>query len=130
MKRGVVDSGVAIGWIIRRHRSLARLNELFDSCRAGKSRLMVSLVNLVEVIRHTAQATRETGHDPVALLRGQGVELHVPNEAIVRRVARLSTSLADGFAAATALELGARLHTTDRELVAQLRSTRITATLY
>jgi predicted nucleic acid-binding protein len=130
VKLGVVDSGVAIGWITRSHRSLAKLNELFDSCRARRLRLVVSLVNLVEILRHTAESARVTGHDPIVLLRAQGVELHVPDESVARRVARLPTLLADGFAAATALELGARLHTTDRELIAQLKTTRITTTHY
>jgi predicted nucleic acid-binding protein len=49
------------------------------------------------------------------------VRIHQPDEAVARRVAKLRTSLADGFAAGTAQELGARLHTTDRELVRRLR---------
>jgi hypothetical protein len=53
-----------------------------------------------------------------------------PDEAIARRVAKLPTPLADGFAAATAQELGARLHTTDAELIRQLRGTRLSVTPY
>jgi len=45
-------------------------------------------------------------------------------------VAKLQTSLADGFAAATAQELSARLHTTDPELVRQLRGARLPITHY
>jgi predicted nucleic acid-binding protein len=59
--------------------------------------------------------------DPVAFLTASGLRLLPPDEAIARRVAKLETSLADGFAAATAQELGARFHTTDGELVRQLR---------
>jgi predicted nucleic acid-binding protein len=58
------------------------------------------------------------------------VRLHLPDETIAHRVAKLDTSLADGFAAATALELGARLHTTDSELIQQLRGKRIAITHY
>jgi predicted nucleic acid-binding protein len=50
----------------------------------------------------------------------RAVSVNPPDEAIARRVAQLETSLADGFAAATAQELGARFHTTDGELVRQL----------
>ncbi len=49
---------------------------------------------------------------------------------MARRVAKLNTSLAGGFAAATALELGARLHTTDTELRERLRDSRLSVTLY
>jgi len=56
--------------------------------------------------------------------------MHQPDEAVARRVARLRTSLADGFAAATAQELGARLHTTDSDLVDQLRGARLPITHY
>jgi len=79
---------------------------------------------------HTAELTRATGVDAVALLTASRVRIHQPDEPVARRVAKLPTSPADGFAAATALELGARLHTTDAELVRQLRGTRLSITRY
>ena len=79
---------------------------------------------------HTAELSRATGIDSVALLTANRVGVHRPDEAVARRVAKLRTSLADGFAAATAQELGARLHTTDRELIRQLRGTRLALTQY
>ena len=130
MNLGVLDAGVAISWLRRSHRSQPKVDKLFESCRAGRQRLVISVVNLVEVIKHTADAARFIGHDPLMLLRAQGVEVHLPDEVIARRVAKLSTSLADGFAAATAQELGARLHTTDAELVAQLEGIRLAVTQY
>jgi len=130
VKLGVLDAGVAIRWLLRGHGSLSKLEALFASCRSQQRRLVISVVNLVEVLKHTAEAARSVGHDPLVLLRAQGVEVHVPDEVIARRVARLPTSLADGFAAATAQELGARLHTTDAELVAQLKGTRLPITRY
>jgi predicted nucleic acid-binding protein len=90
----------------------------------------MSVVNLAEVLLHTADLQRATGVDPVALLAASHVRIHQPDESVARRVARLRTSLADGFAAATAQELGARLHTTDGELVRQLRGTRLSVTRY
>ena len=130
MSVGVVDSGVAIGWITRKHRSLAKLDELFAACRRRNVRIVLSLVNLAEILKHMATGAREVGHDPVELLRASGVEFHAPDEWVVRRVARLPTSLADGFAAATALALSGRLHTTDRELIDQLRPLRVPTTHY
>lgn len=73
---------------------------------------------------------RRSGVDTIVFLRAAGIQLHLPDEAIARRVSRLEASLADAFAAATALELGARLHTTDAELVRQLRHSRVTITRY
>jgi predicted nucleic acid-binding protein len=82
------------------------------------------------VLIHTAKYAHAAGVDPVTFLTASGLRIHPPDEAIARRVARLETSLADGFAAATAQELGARLHTTDRELVRQLRQVRLAITHY
>ncbi len=130
MQSGVIDAGVAVSWILGRSRSLARIHRLFESCRAERLPLAISVVNLAEVIRHTTRMTAETGSDPVLMMKGVGVRIHQPDEAIARRVARLRCSLADGFAAATAQELGARLHTTDGELVRQLRGTGLLVSHY
>ena len=130
MNVGVIDAGIAIGWMSDRQRSIARIQALFDAGREGRLRLVISAVNLAEVLIHTADLTRATGVDPVALLRHQRVEVHRPDEAVARRVAKLPTSLADGFAAATALELGGRLHTTDRDLAVQLKWSGLSVTQY
>jgi predicted nucleic acid-binding protein len=127
---GVLDAGIVLGWMAPRHRARSRLEALFAASRAGRARLVISLVNVAEVLIHADEVAHATGVDPVALLRGFGVELHAPDEAVVRRVATLPTSLADGFAAGTALELRARLHTTDRELVSQLRGKRLAVSVY
>ncbi len=130
MARGVLDAGVVLGWIRGQHRSLKRLAALFAASRAGRVKLDISSVNLAEVLIHGRLYERGSGVDLVALLRGHRVEIHAPDEAIARRVAVLRTSLADGFAAATALELGARLHTTDHELARQLGGARLSITVY
>jgi predicted nucleic acid-binding protein len=130
MARGVLDAGVVLGWLRGQHRSMRKLAALFTASRARRMRLDISCVNLAEVLTHGAAYERASGVDLVALLRGYNVEIHSPDEAIARRVAVLPTSLADGFAAATALELGARLHTTDRELARQLSGSRISLTVY
>ncbi|HJW70561.1 MAG TPA: PIN domain-containing protein [Candidatus Binatia bacterium] len=130
MNVAVIDAGIAIGWTQGRHRSLAKLDRLLRAGRSGRIELVISVVNLAEVLLHTADLARATGVDTVALLTASRVRMHQPDEAIARRVAKLPTSLADGFAAATAQELGARLHTTDAELIRQLRATRLAITRY
>jgi predicted nucleic acid-binding protein len=130
MSVGVLDAGVVLGWIRGGHRSGRKLESLFGRSRQKKSRLVISTVNLAEVLIHTWQWSRSTGGDALTLLRAFGVEIHSPDEAVTRRVAKLHTSLADGFAAATAQELNARLHTTDGELVEQLKSTRLPVSHY
>ena len=87
-------------------------------------------MNLAEVLRHTSAGAERSGIDVVVLLESVGVRTHSPDEAIARRVARLPTSLGDGFAAATAMELRGRLHSTDAELVRQLESLRIAVSHY
>ena len=130
MSGGVLDAGVVLGWIRGGHRSGRKLESLFGRSRQKKSRLVISTVNLAEVLIHTWQWSRSTGGDALTLLRAFGVEIHSPDESVARRVAKLHTSLADGFAAATAQELNARLHTTDGELVEQLKRTRLTVSHY
>ena len=130
MSVAVIDAGIAIGWIQGRHRSGAKLERLFGACRDGQTDLVISVVNLAEVLMHTADLSRATGVDAIALLTTSRVRIHHPDETLARRVAMLRTSLADGFAAATAQELHARLHTTDSELVRQLRGARLPVTRY
>ncbi len=127
---GVIDAGIAIGWIQRGHRSEAKLDLLYRSCREGTLTLHVSTVTLAEILIHTDEVARRSGIDPVSFLKASGVRISEPDEAVARRVARLPTALADGFAAATALELGARLHTTDATLVRQLKAVRLAVSHY
>ena len=130
MSVGVIDAGIAIAWIRGATRGRRALDRLYTACRGGRASLVISVVNLAEVLVHTEPYAHASGVDPVAFLKASGVRIHAPDEAIARRVAKLKTSLADGFAAATAQELGARLHTTDAELVRQLQGARLAITRY
>jgi hypothetical protein len=114
MTIAVLDAGVAIGWITGRRRSLVGIERLMDAGRLGRITLVLSVVNLAEVLRHTKEMVQATGADPWQMLQGYGVHLHRPDEVVARAVALLPCSLADGFAAATAQVLGGRLHTTTR----------------
>ena len=125
MSVAVIDAGIAIGWIQGRHRSGPKLDRLFRTCREGQSDLVISVVNLAEVLIHTADLSRATGVDAIALLIASRVRIHQPDEAIARRVAKLRTSLADGFAAATAkYRSGVRSHSSLRGGTASLRAGR------
>lgn len=130
MSAGVLDAGVVLGWLHGGHRSATRLERLFTASRRGTLQLYVSTVHLTEVLRVFAPAARRTGVDAVSVLRATGVEIHAPDEEVARRAATLPASLGDAFAAATALVLRARLHTTDAELVRQLRGTSLPVTRY
>lgn len=130
MSAGVLDAGVPIGWLLGGHRSSRRLDALFRSGREGKASLTISAVNLAEVFKHMSEYARATGADLLLLLRTCGVKVHAPDEEIARRAAALPLSLADAFAASTAQQLGARLHTTDSEMVRRLRPTRLPITHY
>ncbi|MHB8873115.1 MAG: PIN domain-containing protein [Myxococcaceae bacterium] len=121
---------MAVGWVQGGRRSSARVAQLFESCRAGETTLFLSVVNLAEVLKVTSGLARDTGMDPSLTLQAAGVQLHRPDEAIAYRASKLRCSLADSFAAATAMELGARLHTTDAELVRQLAHVRVRVTRY
>src|SRR5688572_30318836 len=93
MSVGVLDAGVVLGWIRGGHRSGGKLESLFGRSRQKKARLVISTVNLAEVLIHTWQWSRSTGGDALTLLRAFGVEIHSPDEAVARRVAKLRTSL-------------------------------------
>ena len=83
----ILDAGVAMGWLQRRHRSFDRLEKLFSASRAGRIALWISTVNIAEVLIHTTEMARSSGVDPIALLRGFGIKVHQPDEAVARRVA-------------------------------------------
>ncbi len=68
VRTAVIDAGIAIGWIQGRARSRARVEKLFDACRDGGLRLVISVVNLEEVLIHTRDLARATGLYPIALI--------------------------------------------------------------
>jgi len=131
---GLLDAGVVLARLDRRHRSFAMVKDLFDRSRSGNHVLSISVVNLAEVLQHSRRYTQATGLDPVVLLEAFQVRIHQPDITVARRAAELVTlgnaSLADRFAAATAEVLKARLYTTDSSLAAALRKRRIPCALF
>jgi predicted nucleic acid-binding protein len=133
-RRGVLDAGVLIGRLDPRRRGHAEISGLLDRSAQGSVSLYMSVVNLAEVLQHSRGYIKATGVDPISLLEGFRIAIHLPDVALARRVAELAsledTSLADRFAAATAEALGARLYTTDSALASALKPRRLPVTLF
>lgn len=121
---GVLDAGVILAILDDRHPAHGRVRALVMR-RAPRRRLFLSSVNLAEAFQHGRPITQASGLDLVTLLEAFDVTVHQPDVAVARVVADLSplarASLADRFAAATAVILGGRLHTTDRALAETVR---------
>src|SRR5437870_10773193 len=73
MSVGVIDTGVAIAWIRGATRSRKVLDRLYRACRNGSVSLVMSTVNLAEVLIHTAKYARASGVDPVTFLTASGL---------------------------------------------------------
>lgn len=131
---GVLDAGVVLRRLDQRRRRHAAACALFDGASRRAIALYISIVNLAEVLEHSAVYTVATGLDPVALLDGFQIEVHSPDVHVARSVARLADlpdlSLADRFAMATAQVLNARLHTTDPILADAARRRRVPVSRY
>ena len=125
---GVLDAGIVLIRLDRRHASHAKVCRLFEGSANARLTLHMSTVNLAEVIQHAQRYSQATGLDPVALLHAFSVGLHRPDLEVARRAAVLAAwpdaSLADRFAAATAAAVRGRLYTTDRALADALRRER------
>ena len=129
---GVLDAGVVMARLESTHRAHHAVRPIFERSLRRETRLHISVVNLAEVLQHARPIVTALGLDPVAFLTGFDIFLHSPDTDIARRVADLAeledVSLADRFAAATALALGARLYTTDAALVRALKPLRLPIT--
>jgi|GEM_PF-944500 len=132
--KGVLDAGVVLVRLDRRHRSHQRVVDLFTRCANSDVSLLISAVNLAEVLEHARRYAENTGLDPVALLSSVRISVHSPDVDTARRVAELAglpdASLADRFALATAELTGSRLYTTDHPLAAVARRRRVAVTLF
>jgi predicted nucleic acid-binding protein len=135
-KVAVLDAGVVLTRLDATRRGAREVDRLFRIAERVPGSLLLSTVNLAEVLEHSADYMKDTGIDIAALLESMGVRFLSPDASVARRAARLSRlrglSLADRFAVATAELLRARLHTSDRELAAAVRQARlhVPVTLY
>jgi hypothetical protein len=64
---------LSYGWIQGRHHSLAKLDLRVG--RSWQTELVISVVNLAEVLLHTTELVRATGADAVALLTASRVRI-------------------------------------------------------
>lgn len=131
---GVLDAGVVLVRLDRRHAAHDDVCELLDGAAEQRLVLHISVVNLAEVLQHARRYQQATGVDPVALVHAFAVAIHRPDTEVARRAADLASwpdlSIADRFAAATAQTLGARLYTTDTALSASLARERLPVTRF
>lgn len=131
---GVLDAGVVLVRLDRRHRSHQRVADLFDRSADSEVNLLISAVNLAEILEHAREYSRQTGLDVVALLSSYRIGVHSPDVETARRVAHLAglpdASLADRFALATAEWNGSRLYTTDHPLAAVARKRKVPVTVF
>ena len=133
---GVLDAGVILAVLDDRHPAHGKVRALLARGRQEGRSLHLSSVNLAEALQHGRPITQASGLDLVALLEAFDVTVHRPDVAVARVVASLArlprASLADRFAAATAVVLGGRLHTTDRALAKAVRGSgvKLSITVY
>lgn len=135
-KVAVLDAGVVLTCLDPRRRSAREVEALFRTRGREPGGLVISTVNLAEVLEHSTDYAKDTGIDVPALLESLGVAFHAPDVEMARRVAILQSlegaSLADRFAVATAEVMAGRLHTTDTTLASAVRKARlrVPVTLY
>ncbi len=122
----VVDAGVVLSHLDARRPGHVEAAALFARVARGEVALHVSLVNLAEVLTHARGYIQDIGADPVALVAGVGGSFAAPDVTTARLVATLAdlpdASLADRFLVATAIQLGARIYTTDATLAAAVKA--------
>lgn len=115
----MLDADVVIGALdgADRHHSASR--KRFRGWERAETPRVLALVNLTEVLVGPSRspALLRAARDAIAAL---GITIHRPTEAVAVDAARLRRehpiSLPDGFALATARQIGARLATFDERL--------------
>lgn len=131
MRVGILDAGVVLTRLSPRRKGHAHVVKLMGG--AGRTtRLILSTVNLAEVLEHVRGLAEAAGFDAVGTLRHLGVEIEAPDVDVARGAAQLAgiddLSLADRFALATARVRGGRLYTTDGVLADAARAAKVAVT--
>jgi predicted nucleic acid-binding protein len=123
-----LDADVLIGALDRADRHHARARELISGWGERGDEVLVSVVNLSEVLVAPATEPRLLRRARAAIA-ALGVICHTPNEEIAIDAARLRArhpiSLPDGYLLATARHIRAPLVSFDRRLVRAAKSERI-----
>ena len=117
----VLDSWIVIAWLRRQIPGAYTMRELWNRAEAGELRLSMSVVNAGEVYYLTARERgRQVAERVIDNLRQRPLEILSAPDSLVweacRLKARYPISLADAFAAATAIQARQPLVTGDPEL--------------
>jgi predicted nucleic acid-binding protein len=121
----VLDADVLIGALDSSDAHHARSRELFASWREHGDMLVLSVINLSEVLIAPAGDPKRlrAARDAIAAL---GITVHTPNEAIGVDASRLRgrhpISLPDGYLLATARHTGATAVSFDRKITQAARA--------
>ena len=119
----VLDTDVVIGALDRQDAHHRRASSLLLSMLDDGASLYLSVVNYAEALVKPSEE-EVTLERAVAAITALRIELHAPDPAIARDAARLrklNISLADGFALATARQLGAEVASFDARVRAAAR---------
>jgi predicted nucleic acid-binding protein len=116
-----LDSWVILAWLRDQAPGAAAMARLWEQADAGRTQLVMNIVNLGEVFCIVAKARGEASARTVLQnLQGRRMEIASASDELVLEAATLKArypiSYADAFAAATALGRGARLVTGDPEM--------------
>ncbi len=117
----VLDSWLLVAWLKDQLPAADRMAELWARATRGEVRLLMSLINLGEVLYLTGKKRGwPAAGELLAHLRARPLEFLSVPDGLVLEASRLKAtypiSYADAFAAATAMQLGCPLATGDLEL--------------
>lgn len=120
----VLDTDIVIAALDRADAHHAAAAAAFERFTSGRTELVICTVNYAEALVRPAEDERSlrAAVDAIASL---GIRTSSPNAALARVAARrraLGISLADGFAVATAEEVGADLASFDQRVRRALKS--------
>jgi predicted nucleic acid-binding protein len=128
--RLVLDADVVIGALDHNDEHHREARRLFAGWRRKNDTVLISAVNLTEVLVAPARdrAVLSVAREAIGAL---GISVHPPNEVVAVEAARLrgrhAISLPDAYCLATAKHAGSTLVSFDRRLLRAADAERITA---
>jgi predicted nucleic acid-binding protein len=121
-RRFVLDAWAVLALLQKEEPAAARVHELFEAAQAGDAALIISLINLGEIIYRVGKVKGErAAWETLAEIQQLPIEIISVEEKLVWSAVTWkmhhAISYADAFAAATAEQLNAILLTGDPELI-------------
>ena len=118
----ILDTWAIIAWLKRQKPASERTRELLKGVERGDCRLLINIVNVGEIFYVCAKARNIAySRRVLQVLQPRLTTISASDELVMMAVslkAKYPISYADGFAAATAITVGAPLVTGDPELAA------------